>query len=237
MRASRALYGSPGTEKMGSFCDSTSELKMSIIGMPVRIIRSGTRRQVGLTGGPPMSTGGASTSGLPSRGRPAPSKTRPRRSSEKGTCMGRPRNRTRSPVETPCVPAKTWSETRSRSSRMTPASDDCVWPATTPSSSYPMPAARTVTTLPEICVISSKYFLMSRNSYPARFEAQASAWSFDIGHCLPASAFSLAACSPFSVPPRVRMNSLMRSRMRQNSSGSRSSVSMRSRSVAPSASA
>ena len=40
MRASSSLYGSPATEKIGSFCDSTSELKTSIIGMPVRTMLS-----------------------------------------------------------------------------------------------------------------------------------------------------------------------------------------------------
>ena len=40
-RASSSLYGSPATEKIGSFCDSTSELNTSIIGMPVWTIWSG----------------------------------------------------------------------------------------------------------------------------------------------------------------------------------------------------
>ena len=55
MRASSSLYGSPATEKIGSFWDSTSELKMSIMGMPVSTIWSGIRRRTGLTTGEPRS--------------------------------------------------------------------------------------------------------------------------------------------------------------------------------------
>ena len=109
--ASSSLYGSPATEKMGSFWLSTSELNTSIIGMPVWIIWSGIRRMTGLTGGDPMGTASACTSGLPSRGRPEPSKIRPSRSSENGTCMGCPRKRILSPVESPCVPEKTCNDT------------------------------------------------------------------------------------------------------------------------------
>jgi hypothetical protein len=42
-------------EKTGSFWDSTSELNTSIMGIPVRIIFSGTTRRTGLTEGPAIS--------------------------------------------------------------------------------------------------------------------------------------------------------------------------------------
>ena len=47
MRARSSLYGSPAIENIGSFCDSTSELKRSIIGMPVRTILFGMIRFTG----------------------------------------------------------------------------------------------------------------------------------------------------------------------------------------------
>ena len=104
---------------MGSFWLSTSVLNTSIIGMPVRIMRLGTMRLAGLTEGPPMGIIFSASAGPLSRGTPAPSNTRPSRSSENETIMGRPRKRTVSVVLTPCVPAKTCRETRSPLSLMT----------------------------------------------------------------------------------------------------------------------
>jgi hypothetical protein len=49
------VVGLAGAEKMGSFCDSTSVLNTSIIGMPVRTMLRGMMRLAGLTDGPPMS--------------------------------------------------------------------------------------------------------------------------------------------------------------------------------------
>jgi len=123
IRANSSLYGSPATEKIGSFCDSTSELKTSIMGMPVAIILSGMRRRTGLTTGEPMSRGSPWAGPRPSRGRAEPSNTRPSNASEKGTCMGRCKNRTRSLLETPWEPAKTCRLTSRPSSPITCARD------------------------------------------------------------------------------------------------------------------
>ena len=81
MRASRGLYGSPATEKIGSFCDSTRLLNTSIIGMPVRIMVRGMMRRAGLTDGPTMAMRSSSRAGPPSRGTPPPVNTRPRSAS------------------------------------------------------------------------------------------------------------------------------------------------------------
>ena len=82
MRARSWLYGSPDTEKMGSFWLSTSVLNMSIIGMPVLTIFLGMILFDGLTEGPAISIMFSSSSGPLSRGFPDPSNTRPSRASE-----------------------------------------------------------------------------------------------------------------------------------------------------------
>jgi hypothetical protein len=110
-------------ENTGSFCDSTRVLKTSIIGMPVRTMRRGMMRLAGFTDGPPRSIMFSVISGPRSRGTPLPVKIRPSSASEKGTCIGRPRNRTLASVEMPRLPAKTWRSTRPPSRRMTCASD------------------------------------------------------------------------------------------------------------------
>jgi hypothetical protein len=117
------LYGSPETEKIGSFWDTTSVLKRSIMGIPVRIMFRGMMRSEGLTEGPPMGMTLSFSAGPLSLGSPEPENTLPSRSAEKGTCMGRPRKRTVSPVEMPRPPAKTWSETSSPWSLFTSASE------------------------------------------------------------------------------------------------------------------
>ena len=119
MRESSWLYGSPDTEKMGSFWLSTRVLNTSIMGIPVRISLLGTIRRDGFTEGPPMGIIFSVRAGPLSRGTPAPSKMRPSRWSEKDTIMGRPRKRTGSVVLTPWVPLNTCSVTRSLSSLMT----------------------------------------------------------------------------------------------------------------------
>ena len=119
IRESSWLYGSPDTEKMGSFWLSTSVLNTSIMGIPVRIILSGVMRLDGFTEGPPMGIMFSVSAGPLSRGTPAPLKMRPSRCSEKDTIMGRPKKRTGSVVLTPCVPLNTCNVTRSRSSLMT----------------------------------------------------------------------------------------------------------------------
>ena len=150
MRASRGLYGSPARAKMGSFCDSTRVLKMSIIGMPVRTMFFGMMRLAGFTEGPPMSIMLSSRTGPLSRGTPPPVKTRPRRSSEKGTRMGCERNRTWASVATPLAPANTCNETSSSCRRMTWAREVPVRDVTSASSLYFTPVARMVMTLPEM---------------------------------------------------------------------------------------
>ena len=107
MRARRSLYGSPAFAKIGSFCDSTSELKTSIIGMFVRTMLRGMTRLAGLTDGVPMSIRLSDRAGPLSRGCALPVKARPSRASEKGTRIGRPRKRTFASVATPRAPAKT----------------------------------------------------------------------------------------------------------------------------------
>ena len=107
MRERSWLYGSPETEKMGSFWLSTRVLNTSIMGMPVRIILSGTIRLEGFTEGPPMGIMFSVRAGPLSRGTPAPSKMRPKRWSEKETIMGWPKKRTESVVLTPWVPLNT----------------------------------------------------------------------------------------------------------------------------------
>ena len=154
MRDNNSLYGSPATEKIGSFCDSTSELKISIIGIPVRIMFLGTIRFEGLTDGPPMAIILSRRAGPLSRGSPLPEKIRPSRFSEKDTCMGCFKNRTRSLVETPRLPARTCSDTLLPSSRMTWASDTPCGVAISANSPYPIPSASTVITSPAICMIS-----------------------------------------------------------------------------------
>ena len=115
--------GSPAGAKMGSFWLSTNVLNTSIMGMPVRTILRGMIRFDGFTEGPPASMGSSSRAGRPSRGRPAPSKTRPSSASEKGTWTVRPRKRTWASVGRPRLPAKTWRATVSPSRRMTWASE------------------------------------------------------------------------------------------------------------------
>jgi len=112
IRASNSLYGSPDTEKIGSFCETTRVLKRSIIGIPVRIILRGTMRCDGLTEGPPIGIRFSCNEGPLSRGFPEP---------ENRTCMGCPRKRTVSPVEIPRPPAKTCKETISPFKRFTSA--------------------------------------------------------------------------------------------------------------------
>lgn len=48
------VVGSPARAKIGSFCETTSELKRSIIGMFVRTMRLGMMRLAGLTEGWPI---------------------------------------------------------------------------------------------------------------------------------------------------------------------------------------
>ena len=91
------------------------------MGIPVRIMFRGIMRWAGFTEGPPMEIRFSWRAGPLSRGFPEPEKTRPRRFSEKGTCMERPKKRTVSPVEMPRPPAKTWRETRSFWRRFTSA--------------------------------------------------------------------------------------------------------------------
>ncbi len=123
MRASSSLYGSPASEKIGSFWLSTSGLNTSIIGMRVSMKLRGMMRRTGLTDGPPMSIDGAfSRAGLPSMGSPEPVKMRPSSWSVYLTCMGWLRNRTVASVLSPLVPANTCIETLVRSMRMTCAS-------------------------------------------------------------------------------------------------------------------
>ena len=58
-----------------------------------------------------------------SLGSPDPVKTLPSKSGEKETRIGLPKNRTESPVEIPRPPAKTCSDTKSRSNLITSAND------------------------------------------------------------------------------------------------------------------
>jgi len=88
MRASSWLYGSPDTEKIGSFWLFTRVLNRSIIGMPVRIISRGMMRLDGLTEGPPTWIRFSVSAGPLSRGSPAPLKMRPWRESVNETSMG-----------------------------------------------------------------------------------------------------------------------------------------------------
>ncbi len=104
---------------MGSFCDSTSELNTSIMGMPVRIMLRGMMRLAGFTGGPPISIILSSSTGPLSRGRPDPVNTRPSSASEQEVRRRSPRKRTSALVGIPRVPANTCRVTRSPSRRMT----------------------------------------------------------------------------------------------------------------------
>lgn len=72
MRARSWLYGSPEMEKMGSFCDTTRVLNMSIMGMFVRSIRLARMRRVGFTEGPPMGFWFSVSAGPLSIGSPEP---------------------------------------------------------------------------------------------------------------------------------------------------------------------
>ena len=101
------LYGSPEMEKIGSFWLSTRVLNTSIMGIPVRIILFGKVLLDGLKDGPPMEIMFSVNAGPWSLGTPVPSKIRPKRFSEKDTCMGLPKNLTGSVVLTPWAPANT----------------------------------------------------------------------------------------------------------------------------------
>ncbi len=150
IRARRGLYGSPETEKIGSFCDSTSELKTSIIGMLVRIMFFGMIRFAGLTDGVPVSMRFSSRRGPLSRGSPLPSKMRPSRLSEKEICMGCPMKTTSSPVDMPRPPVNTCNETWSPLKRMTSARDSPWRAFTNPRCPYRTSFAVTVMTLPSM---------------------------------------------------------------------------------------
>ena len=123
MRARSSLYGSPARAKIGSFWETTSELKRSIIGMFVRTMRFGMMRFEGFTDGWPIGTLFSESAGPPSRGLPVPVKARPRRASPKGIFIVSPRKRTRAEVSTPRAPAKICSVTFGPSSLITWASD------------------------------------------------------------------------------------------------------------------
>ena len=137
-------------EKIGSFWETTNVLNISIMGIPVRIIRRAMIRLEGFTEGPPISTGLSFKEGPLSRGSPEPLKIRPIRFSEKHTSISRPRKRILSPVETPRPPAKTCNETKSPSMRFTSAKEVPKAVSISASSLYLIPSARTVITLPLI---------------------------------------------------------------------------------------
>ncbi len=160
IRASSSLYGSPLTEKIGSFWLSTRVLNRSIIGIPVRIMFRGMIRFAGFTEGPPISIISSFNSGLPSRGDPVPSNTRPRRLGDEETRIGLPRKRTWSPVDVPVAPLKICNETRSPSSLITFANEVDPLLVTTASSPFATPSARTVMTFPTIDSIFEYIFCM-----------------------------------------------------------------------------
>ncbi len=151
IRASNSLYGSPAAAKIGSFCDSTSELNTSIIGIPVRTILRGMMRLAGLTDGPPMGMRFSSSAGPLSRGCPEPLNTRPSKASVNETSMVCPRKRTWPSVAMPRLPANTCKYTLSLSRRITCASETPSVPTTCASSPFATPLAVTVITLPAIC--------------------------------------------------------------------------------------
>ena len=137
-------------EKIGSFCDTTRVLNISIMGMLVRNIRLARMRFVGLTEGPPMGCMFSVSAGPLSIGSPEPLKIRPSRSSLKATRISWPRKRTSSPVETPWPPANTCRETRSPSILLTSARDLPKRVRIWASSWYRTSVALTVITLPVI---------------------------------------------------------------------------------------
>ena len=129
--------------------------------IPVGMSWDGCFLLYGLTEGPPMSIMFSFSSGPLSLGRPAPSKIRPRRFSEKLTLMGYPRNLTLSPVLTPCAPEKTSRDTLSLSSLITRARDTPVEEVISARSLFLTPSAFTVMTLPTIESIFVYTFCMA----------------------------------------------------------------------------
>ena len=149
MRASSSLYGSPARAKIGSFCDFTSVLKRSIIGMLVRTISCGMMRLAGFTDGWPIGELSPSTAGPPSRGAPVPVNARPRRSLENGTCIVSPRNLTFADVSTPRAPAKICRVTLAPSSLITCAREVPARDSISAISPYLTSSARSVATEPD----------------------------------------------------------------------------------------
>ena len=121
---------------------------MSIIGIPVRIMRFGVMRFDGLTEGPPISTRLSTSAGPWSRGSAEPLKMRPSKSSLNETFISCPKKRIWSFVETPRPPANTWSEMRSPSILFTSARDFPNLVVISASSLSFTPFALTVITLP-----------------------------------------------------------------------------------------
>ncbi len=168
MRARSSLYGSPARAKIGSFCDFTSELNRSIIGMFVRTISCGMMRLAGFTEGWPIGDGSSSIAGPPSRGTAAPVKARPRSACENGTFIVSPRKRTFAAVSTPRAPAKIWSVTFGPSSLITCASDVPARDWISAISLYFTPSARSVATDPESASILWYTLLLNMTPPPQK---------------------------------------------------------------------
>ena len=138
---------------MGSFWLTTSELNTSIIGMFVRIICLAMMRLAGLNEGPPIGMSSSTGSGPPSIGTPLPLKIRPSIDSPYLTCIGCPRKRTWSFVESPLVPPNTCRVTMSPDTRMTCPSVVRPGDWISANSPSPIPVACSEAILPVISVI------------------------------------------------------------------------------------